>query len=699
LVKIETLTEEFADFWDDLMREAEVSGDPQQAAFFRLYGELAAENGDCADLIYTPISRDGSRGYQVDGYAFDQDRGELHLAVCDFSPGRQIQALNAARIKQVFQRVKRFCDVSVDAEYVQSLEETSPTFELAWFLLNNRELITRVRCVMFTNSRLATRKKTIEAGRVFGAKMTFNIIDFPRYVQIQQAQGGVEPIELDVRDLNGQPLPCLDAHLDDSDYESYLVVMPGSLLARIYGLYGARLMEQNVRAFLQARTKANQGIIRTANEEPEMFFAYNNGITATASGVEIEDSEDGTKGITSIRDLQVVNGGQTTASLLYASDKGNADLSKVFVQMKLSVVASDRIDAIVPLISRYANTQNRISEADFFSSHPLHVEMQQISRRLAAPATAGSLASTRWFYERARGQYRNEGALKTVSEKRRFQAEFPRSQVIQKTDLAKYDVTFQARPHVVSLGAQKCFLQYAHEIGDAWKKSRDSFNEDFFRVIVSKAILFRTLDKSVGRSEWYKADRGYKANIITYTLAWLVWHLSNKHDSCIDFDLVWKLQAVPQDFQDCLDGLAPQIAGLLKSPPSGVSNISEYAKSQECWKRISSAKLRLDDCVLSYVVDRGQAGKQESGSGRTNPIEDESDLERLLSANLKRISELEKVAREKRLLSPLSSRAFSKLKRGNITLVKSERNSLKHLFKRLDKIGLGPNSWEDNSQT
>ena len=689
------LSADYDAFWDELLRDAEVSGDPQHASFFRMYAELAAENGDCADLVYCPVIREGARPYQVDGYAFDRDRGELHVAVCDFRPEREMQSLNADGINALFRRVHRFCSQAVRPEFLKELEETSPEFELAAFIQANADFIKRIRCVMFSNARLATRKKTLEVGNVIGAEKTFNIIDFIRFVDIQNAMGGVEPIELDLLELNEGILPCLQAHFEDSDYESYLVVMPGSLLARIYGLYGARLMEQNVRTFLQAQTKANKGIIRTANEEPEMFFAYNNGITATASGVEVRKDASGASGIASIKNLQIVNGGQTTASLLYARDRGKADLSRVFVQMKLSVIRPERIEETVPLISRYANTQNRVSEADFFSSHPFHVEMQQISRRLAAPVAAGSLAATRWFYERARGQYRNECVLRSPSDRKKFEAEFPKSQVIQKTDLAKYHLTFECKPHVVSLGAQKCFLQYAQEISRKWEQSTTSFNEDFFRRLVARAIIFRWFDKHVGTADWYTADRGYKANIVTYALAWMAHHLAERKSSAIDFDLVWKLQNVPDDLQGCLAGIAPEIAAGIKSPPSGVSNISEYAKSQACWSRISALTLKPRGDLASFSISLEEEKEQTRDAKAIKAIDDEIGFETLLVKSIDRLPGVQKVAEGNRLLSPLSLKALQKAQKGNFQLTKPERNALTHLFSRLDEIGLGPASWDE----
>ncbi|MBO6729970.1 MAG: AIPR family protein [Maricaulis sp.] len=686
----------FDEFWEDLVLEAGASGEPQHAAFFQLYGALASENGDCADLIYTPVKRDGAKPYQIDGYAFDRDRGELHVAICDFRHDRDIETLNAERMQQLFNRAKRFLECAIDTDFVRSLEETSAAFEVANQIAQNRDVIKRVRCVLFSNARLSTRKKSVEAGEVFGVPITFNVIDFLRYHDIQRAQGGVEPVELDVAELNGDmPLPCLNAHAGEGEYESYLIVVPGDLLARIYGIYGARLMEQNVRTFLQARTKANKGIITTASDEPEMFFAYNNGITATATAVEVSETPEHGRAITKIEDLQIVNGGQTTASLLYAKDKQKADLSKVFVQMKLSVVQPERVDEVVPLISRFANTQNRISEADFFSSHPFHIEMQKMSRRMTAPAAEGAFAGSKWFYERARGQYRNEQASRTPAEKRRFETEFPRSQVFQKTDLAKFHLTFRAQPHVVSRGAQKCFLEFAKEISKKWEKGAAEYNDRFFRWSVARALVFRWVDKMVGQSSWYQEDRGYKANIVTYTIAWTVARLSESNSQAIDLEQIWKKQAVPPALQDVFSAVAPRVAAILKSPPPGVTNVSEYAKTQGCWARVQGSEFDIPDDLGDAVVSLETIDEARKTGRAERKIDLEIEFERQLFGLVGQAGSIETIARRYRMLSPLSTRALGKLGRGNLSLTKSESNSLQNLFERLRDRGVDIGGMEE----
>lgn len=688
------LDEEYEAFWDELVRNAEVSGDPQHESFFKLYAELAAENGDCADLNYCPIKREGSRPYQLDGYLFDPDNGELHLAVCDFHHDDDLQALNSDRINTIFNRARRFCNLAIDSEFLRNLEESSSEFELAYCINQNARSIKRIRCMMFSNARLATRKKTLEAEKLINAEMTFNIIDFQRFVDIQNSKDRIEPIELDIVELFGDVLPCLTAHFDQSNYESYLVVMPGSLLSRIYGLYGARLMEQNVRTFLQARTKANKGIITTANESPEMFFAYNNGITVTASSVEIEKGETGMDGIATIRDFQIVNGGQTTASLLYARDQNQADLSKISVQMKLSVVNPDKVDTIVPLISRYANTQNRVTEADFFSNHPFHVEMQKVSRRISTPTEDGALSAKCWFYERARGQYRNECVLRSSSERRTFEAKFPRSHVIQKTDLAKYQLTFACAPHVVSFGAQKCFLEYAKTVSQQWEKDKLQFNDDFFRDNIAKAIIFRWVDKHVGTSDWYKADRGYKANIVTYTIAYLVHYLEKRHSSAIDLELVWKRQSVPEELQNELARLAPRIANVIKNPLSTTSNISEYSKYQACWNNISSLNFGKDENLEFYSTSLGEVRQKDLDARSVKKLDEDIELDTLVIEFMEFIPQAILDANRHGFLTPNSRSALKKARIGNLNFSWSERTALKKLLKQLDEAGCGPSSWK-----
>ncbi len=682
------LNEAYRHFRDELLFDAEFTGDPQHMCFFKLFSEVASDNGDTADLDYTPVLKEGRGGYTIDGYAIDKDRGELFLAVCAFNTEATLQSLNAAAMNSLFRRVDSFCENAVDPDFVRELEETSPAFQAAYPIHQNRKRIRRIRVILLTNAVLAVRKKVVEAGTTIGLPVAYNVLDFARYVDILKSRGSAEPIEIDVCSINGKPLPSLQAHVHGTSYESYLVVLPGTFLADIYGLYGARLLEQNVRVFLQARTKVNRGIIDTVRQSPSMFFAYNNGLTATASNVGIERMPDGTWGICSFTNLQIVNGGQTTASVLYARDRSRADLSDVFVQMKLSVIGSDKVEEIIPKISRFANTQNRISEADFFSSHPFHVEMEKISRRLSAPQRPGALAGTKWFYERARGQYTDACAYGTDAQRRRFRAEYPHNQVVNKTDLAKYATTFECVPHLVSRGAQKCFLEFAEDVSKTWEKSPDSFNEGYFRLAMAKAIIFRETDSLVGRSDWYRADRGYKANIITYAIAWLVNHLKADRGRAIDLQAVWSRQELPLELKEILPNVAWQVSCAIKDTPEYVRNVTEYAKQQECWAKVANLPISIGSELDGVTIDLEEEKRQKKENVTTGRMDRQIDFETNLVALQPRISEIREFARTRRVLSPRASSALDKVERLKLPLTRADTNALRHLFRVLSEGGM-----------
>ena len=250
--------------------------------------------------------------------------------------------------------------------------------------------------------------------------------------------------------------------------------------------------------------------------------------------------------ITYARDFQIINGGQTTASLSNARHKDAADLGQIYVQMKLTEVDNnaDKSSELIRNISRSSNSQNKVSDADFFATHPFHIRMEQISRRIFAPASGGAQYETKWFYERARGQYLQAQMRMTKAQKDKFTAQNPKKQVITKTDLAKYHNSWSGMPQVVSKGAQTNFMKFAEVIDEAWNKSDTSFNDKFFKDTVSLAILFKHTEWVVSHQPWF--EQGYRANIVTYSIALLHRLLKAQYpDTVLDLQLIWSRQEVP----------------------------------------------------------------------------------------------------------------------------------------------------------
>jgi len=201
---------------------------------------------------------------------------------------------------------------------------------------------------------------------------TYSVYDINYFYQIHKNGNQYASFVLDTN------LPCLTVNNENNDYVSYLTVISGKELASIYGKYKSKLLEENVRTFLQFRGDVNKGIRYTLQNKPDYFFAYNNGITATATDVEIERNC-----IVRINNLQIVNGGQTTASIYAASEKYKVDLSNVNVPMKLSVVKKLEIHStFVSNVAEFANTQNKVNKSDFFSNHKYHIDMKKVSSRL-----------------------------------------------------------------------------------------------------------------------------------------------------------------------------------------------------------------------------------------------------------------------------------------------------------------------------
>ncbi|MAW80368.1 MAG: AIPR family protein [Parvularcula sp.] len=576
----------FHDFRQEFLAGAEANSAFQLAEFMDVVSSELEQTGFIEGFEFCHFR--AQRGMRVDGYWFN-DEGALDLFIADFDSRTELTSLPPSDVETIFKRLVNFFTASRSRNLFRELEETSPEYGLSREIADRGPLIRQVNFFLLSERYLSERLQSLEDGEVEGIRATYHIWDISRLHRQRSSRGHKEALDIDVVDLFGAGIPCLPAHTGEEAYPSYLVVMPGEMLASLYEKFGSRLLEQNVRSFLQARGKINKGIRSTILNEPAMFFAYNNGITATAQNVTVEPGGDGLQ-ITRIRDLQIVNGGQTTASLFHTRRKDKASLNKVFVQMKLSVITDEESETVVPRISEYANTQNRVNAADFFSNHPFHIRIEEFSRRIWAPAQQGAQRETKWFYERARGQYADAQSKLTPAEQRRFKAEYPKAQMFTKTDLAKFENVWDDHPKWVNLGAQKNFARYAGRIGKEWAKSTDHFNEYYYRRAIARALIFRRTEKLVSEQPWYNG--GYRANIVAFTIA-SINECAKSKDRSIDFLRIWSAQDLHSSLVDALTITARFVNDDITQPPQGISNISEWCKKDACWHRIHSSLSKL----------------------------------------------------------------------------------------------------------
>lgn len=611
---VDSLAEFHGELFQRVLRGADAEGRFVEDSFFEAFCEQLIEAGELetADRAYFV----SPRGLRVDGSGGPPSAtdGTLTLIVADFSPSPDTKTLTATEMEAVFKRGTSFVTKALDRRFRDALEESSAGFGLAVMISSSWSVVSKIRLLLITNKVLSARVDGMEAGKVEGIPISYSVWDIGRLHRYVLSGRSREPIVVNLTE-HGGPLRALPAHLNNTEYESYLLVVPGAQLASIYAKWGARLLEQNVRVFLQARGGVNRGIRNTLENDPQMFFAYNNGITATAEKVAVSSGD--SLMITELHNLQIVNGGQTTASVYWASRKPGADLARVFVQMKLSVISPERTEEVVPRISEYANSQNKISAADFFANHPFHLRFKQIADRIYAPSEDGTFKQSKWFYERARGQYQDARSHLSTAERRKFDLEFPGDRVVSKTDLAKYLNVWLGHPDVVSKGAQKNFASFADYVDHAWEQDETQFNEVFYHHSVAKAIIFRETEAIVTGRPWYEG--GYRANVVAYAIAKLAQDVESM-GRAVAFEKVWRSQKMLPGLLDAITAACDAVKDVIVNPPEGtVTNVTEWAKQAACWSRVQDLKIKWPTALQSALISQ----REEAHSLREGAAEQE----------------------------------------------------------------------------
>lgn len=604
---------------DEVHFNASINGTSPREEFFAMYAGALVDAEELEDFEQLAYEGVGSRNKRIliDGYYYSELENCLVIITCPFSDGLEIQSLTATEAEVHFNRARAFVEEAKSGFIQKYAEESSPGYGLALDVQKRYANVSKYKFYVLTDMAMSSRIREIPSTMIGETTAEYHIWDITRLQSLYASKTGKEDIIIDMKEFSEKGIPCLQAG-SNNEYTAYLCNIPGSILAHLYNTYGGRLLEGNVRSFLSAKGKINKGIRNTILNEPSMFFAYNNGIAATAYGVEVETG-DGCTYITKITSLQIVNGGQTTASLAAAiiNDKERANgLRDIYVPMKLSVVTPEKAMELIPNIAKYANKQNKVSDADFFSNHAFHVRMEDFSRRVLAPAVMGNQYGTHWYYERTRGQYKQEQSRMTKAEAAKFLIQNPKAQMFTKTDLAKLYNIYRQLPHQVSTGAQKNFIQFAEWASTAWEKDETVFNERFFRQIVCLNILYKKLDYIVKHATWY--EMGYKAQVVTYALAYLFHRISVECPDCVfDFKAVWNQQGVSHTTEIELEKIAEAMYNHLVAPDREVQNVTEWAKREACWKKAKaisvplSAKFKKELSSTAEEAEAKRNAKQE----------------------------------------------------------------------------------------
>jgi hypothetical protein len=562
-----------ADLHQEVLLKAGDDASPtlREEAFTEHVLEVLSDHNDAEGAELCSFEARGSSkspAAKLNAWALSGDGATLDLFVTRYFGTGKHEQVSKPDARRHFELVAAFLRRALDGSHTR-MEESSVAFEAARRIHEARESLASVRLFLLSDGVMRTPE---------APDMAFDNIDVQPVVwDLEKLSnlrvGSRSVIELDFANDYDGPIPCIQIADAIGEYRTFLAFMTAPLLARIYGEHGQRLLERNVRAFLQAKGKVNQGLQRTLREQPSRFLAYNNGLCCTAAKVDVDVDADrgGSVRLNSVTDFQIVNGGQTTASIFHALKKEKIDVAHVVVQVKLTVISDpSRVSEMVPLISRYANSQNKVNTADFSANGPFHQRIQELSRNTWAPAPSGVDRQTHWYYERARGSYADDRSAHTKAGRREWERQNPPQQKFTKTDLAKFELSWMGSSHLVCMGAEKAFLKHAEWLDEEGAPA--VVDPAYFRHLVAKAILFRTAEKVFSKQEL----SGFRAQSVAYAVGWL----AESSERRLDLDWIWDHQRVSLAL---CDALAIVCRAAHKHITEQQGNPGEASKREPCW--------------------------------------------------------------------------------------------------------------------
>lgn len=548
------------------------------------------------------------RNMKLDASYLELSINTIHLLISDFNEG-EIQPINKEFINQKATLMENFIHNAFRG-YFNNSADSDITTQMAREIRKNIDLVKKIHLIIISTNKKSERlKTTIALKPITIGNYEFNIdltlLDIEGIFETKSASFKREDIIIQTKNYDLEKgIPCIKADIDSEDYESYLAVVPGKFLSDIYLRYSARLLESNVRSFLNTRSEINKGILNTILNNKSSFFAFNNGIATTAEDIKIEYTPKGAF-ITEFKNLQIINGGQTTASLASAVIKNNADLSGIFVQMKLSLIKNAiQAPELIGLISKYANKQNKVTNADLNSNHPFYARIEDFSRRIKTPILPNSTIQKVWFFERVRGQYdQAKMKLKTKRDRDLFEMQNPKAQKFTKTELAKYINASEMRPYDVSWGAEVNMTRFQVIMEKEWDKSNLKYNEKFYKELIGKAILFKEIERIISNEEWYQNNKGYRAQLVPYTFSKFVFEI-NKLGLFINYKKIWEQQSCLEEYKDDLAKIAKLVYDVFNDPNRQVLNIGEYAKREICWNKLNETSYYLSSETKEQLITK-----------------------------------------------------------------------------------------------
>ena len=573
------ILEFYKEFQDEVLTYVkENSPISTNTAFKTLFLSYLTEAGETlvSDCMLVDFKKD-SENMKLDGYAFSEYFRSLTLLVSKYQAKPIPEKIKKTEIDKLLKKVLKFYKTCGTNDF-EALEESSDGYQAYKFIKSHKADIETVNIILLTNDEtIQYIPNDVHYGKI---TVRFDVWDIERLYQSVLGGTAVErQLVVKLKKKYGESLPLIKVKGDNEIYDCYIGVISGELLARIYETEGQDLIQKNVRSFLQAIGKVNKGIKVSLANEPQMFMAYNNGISTIAESIAVDEGRSSRDivNITEITGWQIVNGGQTTASI-YNAYKAKLPLEQVNVQIKLSVIKQkDRAEEIIHNISKYANSQNKINMSDFNANDANHVKMERLSRATPIPVAKGK-STDYWFYERARGQYLVElNRQPTAAAKKEFKSRCPKNRCISKTVAAKCVMTYRGYPDIVSKGLETSFIYFSDMVskGEVPEPSEQSYIE-----MIAKVILFNSCDEIIKNLKF----GGFKAQQDYYTVALFGKYYSDLFDPLE----IWNRQSINAETAKTIEELAYFVWNHFQNPTVPGVNIGQWCKKEECWELLQA---------------------------------------------------------------------------------------------------------------
>lgn len=524
----------------------------------------------------------GNAKLRITGYAISADETALDLFVSHYFGTDQLQELADADAGATAAEGVRFLIRAASGHLDAKIDPTHPVRDLVATIRSRWSDLDRIRVFVITDGK--TKTKRFATKEVQDKMVAVEAMDIERLFRHTDGKPRDELAVSFVQSI-GRPLPCVHVPDPDADYEYALAAIPGQIIRDLYLKFGPQLLEANVRTFLGTKKTVNRGIVETLKKEPEHFLAFNNGLVLVCDSAAFERADDGNLGISFLKGLQIVNGGQTTSSIYFASrDDRTIDLSHVMVPAKIIILKGSQDDArerLISNVSRYANSQNAVKMSDLSANRPFHVQLEKLANETWCPDGA-----TRWFYERAGGAYSvlmlREG--NTPAKRRKLQEMISPKRKLTKNDIAKFHEAWRGKPNQVAMKGEKNFGAFMKALDEDPSIVPDPLDVGWYRRMIAKAILYNAIQQMINAKTAKSTFTQAWSDIATYVLSVVADRLGER----LDLEQIWTRQGLSTGLRDLLWDWAVVVNAEFNRIAPG-QQFSEVAKRADTWTKVRAA--------------------------------------------------------------------------------------------------------------